>query len=402
MRTRVTSTGSLTSSSHLFTYKHRSTCGAAYSNASYFTYSGVLEEKKVEDVERSGFQACQKLGRLLPLNPFVISTQVDAVYPYSYSATGRWKAGSCPNQTHYEGSGLVALPKYWYFPEPEPSDAILGAVVNGAVAESRTAAWDGLTFLAELTETKALFRTSVLRLVRFREQLRTGPSRRELESLKDPRKYFEKFSELWLEARYGWLPVYYDMMSALKALNTHRKNTISIGRKRQLDAGSQTITYSGSGGMTHVETLEWSVTYRGWAASEFADDGRVSYDPLVTAYEIATLSFVLDWVIDVGTWLEAISPFQPGKTLGSCGSYQFDISRQRNSSGSNYSDATSNWTVVAPPTLSGSQSIRSYSRFPMATTLPGWNPRITLPRQIDALALASAFANGFVGKHWRL
>jgi hypothetical protein len=34
---------------------------------------------------------------------------------------------------------------------------------------------------------------------------------------------------------------------------------------------------------------------------------RVSFNPIVTGYELITLSFGLDWVVNVGQWLSAMS-----------------------------------------------------------------------------------------------
>jgi hypothetical protein len=413
MRIRTTISGSLVSTPYLYNQRTRSTCGASWFDQT-FTYKGGSQDvKTVEDIQTPGFQACQKLGRFLPLNPFTISTVSEQILPYTSSLVGTWRVGTCIGENHSEGSGLRTISGFT-LPNFEPNDVILGAVVNGAVAESRAAAWDGLTFLAELRETKALFASSIFRLSKLRDLLvkkhdadipkkwRDAIKSKDYASL--PREYYESFLKLWLEYRYGWSPIVYDIQSAVKALNTARKNTIAVGRSKQVDSGSSSKTsYLGAYNQyTSVETLEWNVTYRGWAASEFADDGRVSFDPLVTAYEVTTLSFVLDWLINVGTWLEAISPFQPGQTLGSCGSYQVDITRTRYLSGTNYTDATSNWTLNLPAQTVHTRNERLYSRLARGTTLPGWNPRITLPRQIDAIALASSFANGFSRQTWRL
>lgn len=415
MRERITSSGSLNSIEYSHLYRSRNSCGAPWGGfTDYKSYGGAKTTKITKDIEATGFHACRKAGGFLPLNPFDVRTISEQKLPYSPTLTGRWIGGSCPGEVHYQGSGPIAADVSWTLPEPEPDDAIITAVVNGAVANSRTAAWDGLTFLAELRETKELFAKSLLRLGKFRDLtvkrhdadlpkvFREIRQKRDLSEL--PRASWNLMSQLWLEYRYGWMPIVYDVKSAVTALNTFRKNTIARGRALQSNSGSKVAIHKiGSyNEYTYTEKCEFEVVYRGWAASEFADDGRVSFDPLVTAYEVTTLSFVLDWFLDVGTWLEAISPFQPGKTMGSCASYKFNVSREMHIEGTDYSDTVSNWTLDLPQTLIRSVNTRSYSRFAQGTTLPSWNPRITLFRQLDSLALFNSFVNGFSRKTMRL
>lgn len=386
MRVRSTTTGAFSSAN--VRQKKTRTCGGSISTTSTTTYSGVVTTKTIEDVEVPRFHHLLKCGRFLPLNPVTIVTTVETRTPGDIAEHYR-KPDSC---TLSPWTGLDTGPSQmadnFTLDEGYPSEAVISACVNEAVANSRSAAWDVLTFLAEFKQLQELFRTNLGRVTEF--GTRAANFARRVQS-KDRAK---AFAEKWLEYRYGWMPAIYDVGDALNAIQNDRVGWVR-GRGTQTvnvsDSASWNVVEAAYQTATFSETITGTHVVRGWAAADmgnspFTDFG---FDPLVTAWEIVPYSFVADWFIQVGTWINAVSPFQPGKVLGSCASIKSEITREISVNRSWHRDGTTNhWGAGS----GGSRRVEMtrYIRFPHDTSLPGWNPRITPERIIDGIALAIA------------
>jgi len=271
--------------------------------------------------------------------------------------------------------------------------AVITAVVNGAVADSRSAAWDVLTDMAEGRETLRLFQAAIRDVRRF-AFMTIADAQRSLRTTKHKHsvtKLRELISQRWLEYRYGWMPVVYSLQSAVQALAKEREEW-ERGRARQNIVDTTThYSEATSHGVRRqaTSTREVSIAVRGWAASEIRWQNSYGFDPLVTSYELLTLSFVLDWFIQVGTYLEAISPFAAGKTIGSCASIRMsEIVTTTATRTTLQNQAGVTWeTVTTRPSLTITTR-ESYSRFAASPSLPGFNPRINWKRTFDAIALA--------------
>jgi hypothetical protein len=263
---------------------------------------------------------------------------------------------------------------------------LLNAAVNNAVAEARSASWDVLTDLAELRQTIKLFGEGHALLSAQISQIAKYSSR----YLRSPRAFAQAVSSGWLRYRYGVMPTLYSLQDAVETFNRAQR-TYAFGRAMLSDNDSvQSINSIDTGAeiRTVTETLAYQRKYRGFSHASFdvlSDSYR--FDPLTTAYELLTLSFVLDWFLDIGTWLEAISPFAAGTTNVIMGSVQEVRTR------------TQHWHIDTYNTpgivRSGSydctsltETMHIYDRFFATTSLPGWNPRLNLPRMTDAISLA--------------
>lgn len=129
-------------------------------------------------------------------------------------------------------------------------------------------------------------------------------------------KGITKASETWLLYRYGVMPLWYSARDIVEALNKRsqvfKTTRAHVEEKRQEEFGSWN---TGPFGMKQPLNYKFVIDY------EFVDritykqcfDGNVigrliGVNPLVTAWELTTLSFVVDWFIQVGDFLQAISP----------------------------------------------------------------------------------------------
>jgi hypothetical protein len=120
---------------------------------------------------------------------------------------------------------------------------------------------------------------------------------------------FGKASKLWLEARYGWRTLIYD----LEDLNDAIRNFDDKRKRWSERAGTsyQTVTTSStniSGAYFNIirnNTLYWDVSVRGSVVADIQLQ-RFRANPIQTAWELIPYSFVLDWFIGVGDALSAI------------------------------------------------------------------------------------------------
>lgn len=165
-------------------------------------------------------------------------------------------------------------------------------LVQAAAAAIYAQGFDLTTFLGELPESARMFRNVVSRWAGL---AKTG-----------------QLAKMWLEGRYGWRSVYYDYQNVVAAL---KKGASGVKKKRFKKVRRDTFK------LKNVVTNDLSNTYEQMDET-ITDDievnlvGTVVADIVppdiqtnlaITSWELFTLSFVVDWVVDIGTWLEALS-----------------------------------------------------------------------------------------------
>jgi hypothetical protein len=117
-------------------------------------------------------------------------------------------------------------------------------------------------------------------------------------------------ASLWLEYRYGWRTLWYDILSINKAIID-----MNIGRERFTERSG--VTFSDS--ITSTETVidsdstlvktistDWSISHRGTVTADYLQP-TFNFNPMLTGYETFKLSFILGWFVDIGGWIEALS-----------------------------------------------------------------------------------------------
>lgn len=139
--------------------------------------------------------------------------------------------------------------------------------------------------------------------------------------------------EVWLEMRYGWLPAMADTVTVIGMIHESINNAVGKFRVARGDGDrvSQSDSYSGHVGcwlsevIEPVATIQHSylgrvsagVVYRckpvSRAQEVFGDLGLDLSSVPSTLWELIPASFVLDWYVNVGTWIRAVTP-RPGIT----------------------------------------------------------------------------------------
>lgn len=194
---------------------------------------------------------------------------------------------------------------------PEYGDAV--EAVKTAVVAANTNTYDLLTELAESKETLAMV-ISILRAVRrpleaykeFERQLRKNKNL-------SKEKMFEALQNKWMEYRYAIMPAFYSVQDISKLVK-ERDNAYKTDREKRV------LTYDN---VTDVPLVNTSSSYIYSAVSgttTIRATGKARYNlsnlnlrlfdqiglnPFVTAWELIPFSFVVDWFVNIGDWVQA-------------------------------------------------------------------------------------------------
>lgn len=133
-------------------------------------------------------------------------------------------------------------------------------------------------------------------------------------------------ARLELEYRYGWTPFVHDIVDSLKAINAEvlrgelQQRVFETAYGRRDATLEQTTPLSvgnlHGGAWTGTKTLTHKVNVKAYAKYRYLETSGLAarmqefgiFDVPRTAWDLVPLSFVSDWVIPVGQWLEAITP----------------------------------------------------------------------------------------------
>lgn len=130
-------------------------------------------------------------------------------------------------------------------------------------------------------------------------------------------------SKKWLEWRYGWGPLMMDISGTLQAISSGDfAQPRKMVRSTQTDTNSLIRVIPGwTSGNLHVSLGEWSLGVTESLVREIRAyvmyEAGLKYQSMrafgiesfpSTAWELLPWSFVIDWFIPVGDWLEAVEP----------------------------------------------------------------------------------------------
>lgn len=143
----------------------------------------------------------------------------------------------------------------------------------------------------------------------------------------------------WLEFQYGWKPLLLDSMQAVHLAQTFRQRLgerLLVVRATEKDSVSGSKQFSGisppsgnytfwkaSGSKTagYEASANAGVLFRTknrTPAQQLVSDSRLGLDSLIqTGWEVIPYSFVVDWFVRVGPWLEAVVPNPDITIMGS-------------------------------------------------------------------------------------
>lgn len=279
-------------------YKRENSACTVYTNGTG-SFTSERDWKITHGVDVPNYYARKRRGELLPMTAF-------HQWEESGSASGQGLVSkstlACKTYPNYWTTPSVpSFLSAWYIAyDMATPDAVHAKAaealqdeyyVQAAAAKIYASGWDALTFASELDKTVQMFKGFVKNLAK---NLRSpmGPER------------------LWLEGRYGWRQVMFDIKDIQKAINSiddrrKRYRQSAGGSSNSTELSTKAVSWvSGTHVYPVVDTYE--VNTRGTVVADITPP-KIQLNPVITGWELTRLSFVLDWVINVGQWLEAMS-----------------------------------------------------------------------------------------------
>jgi hypothetical protein len=204
-------------------------------------------------------------------------------------------------------------------------------------------------------------------------------------------------SARWLEVRYGWLPLIYDVQGALKALGAVRKPRFTArgfanSSKSLITNG--TAYYFGISGLGINWALTQNLEKRVRAFILYEVDARSFISQKLgllqlpsSAWELVPWSFVIDWFVDIGSWLDSLTPRVGINILAEGYTLATQHDRVRSVTSTSFVAPYSNESGLTGTSdqWSGRSKVRKVGLPPFP--LPRVNVKFNPKRAIDSLAL---------------
>lgn len=181
------------------------------------------------------------------------------------------------------------------------------ALVTQVVADRNNGEYDLLTEIAEMPETLAFLGESVSKVFFMTCDLDAEARLKRLQM--GPGKRFAKwFSDHWLRGRYALLPIMYSIMDIQKSLEVMGQEYAEY--KSQVSIDSQ-HTSAGAG---IVQEIEHNAIHRCFIKSRYTAESILSdirrilnVNLFSTLWQTQTLSFVVDWAVNINDYIEALT-----------------------------------------------------------------------------------------------
>lgn len=309
--------GSVGPSTHTFQAPYSGTSNGSDTLSAYDPWSYW----RTRGAETPSFYKRLRAGELLPINAY--STRKIEVSQPKGDKTYYYACGTSNRTDYYQPEPVSS----WIGPEMTYGIDVIDApdliedpkvelVLQQAAARLAMSQHDTLTFLAELHKLRDLWSGAATRLIDL-----IG------------RRGWKRSSNAWLEGRYGWRQLYFDAVdisAAIESFNASRAISSERFGITDSDSGSSTrdIVIGTSNDLIYwtvpcLTTWQSEIGYRGLASSKF-EAPAFGFNPITTAWELIPLSFVVDWIVGVGTALHVLS----GRVLNPDAQYGYGLLRR--------------------------------------------------------------------------
>lgn len=177
--------------------------------------------------------------------------------------------------------------------------------VQQAAARIYGRGWDALTFMAEFHKLVKMFRTAVPKLLKLLTEFQKW------RTSSDAIRFGYSLIDEWLETRYGWRILLYDLEDIETLIREIDNDELSRVKDRAGDDWSDSIDEMEFYQDASIRFEQHYVTgrtlsVRGNVIADFLPSKVTTNLPL-TAWELTRFSFVVDWFINVGRAIEAMS-----------------------------------------------------------------------------------------------
>lgn len=218
------------------------------------------------------------------------------------------------------------------YPTRLPYSALCADAINEAFAASHQRDVMGVVDLLEMDKTVDMLRCQLGRIDKIRDKslfkgkLKVVRKNRNLKIQEyQPKSIHGRAADsagLWLETQYGILPLMMSIEGLVKALGTvsekaniqtYRGNSVAQDNLSKTKVVTSTWTGLLSYTDTYSVTIDQSINARAGVISRYSPSlrarlGMETRDLVPAGYELIKFSFLLDWWLDIGTYLEAVTP----------------------------------------------------------------------------------------------
>jgi hypothetical protein len=309
------------------TFTKNGSTNSGYATYAYERSNGMRRRKPKGWIPPTGYNfkylfiTCQE-GKCSYQNDFVSSTCTGLV-------------GADPNQAWFNGNTHYDL-----CCTEAAAVADDEGLVNRALIKARNKLKSsdinlGVAF-AERKLTARLVGDTTVRLAKSLRQLRRGEIRSAMRTLgiangkREPRG--GSVPQKWLELQYGWKPLLSDVYGACDALSKRDKKDWSVVAKGSARStkvlllgcklGEAPFYYSGANVVTRIERGAFVRIDAQPANEVLISLGALGLtNPALIAWELVPFSFVVDWFLPIGGWLESLDATLGFQILGCSTSY---------------------------------------------------------------------------------
>lgn len=327
--------------------------------------------KETVDVVTPNFSKLQAEGRIIN-NP-MWSSEVE-----SSGGDSGWKFQNVQKGTTYYGEcqGDWGLSSY----KKPANPGLDGAIIDRLKSTTATAAWagvdvgefQGLAALGELHQTLNLLGDPVRELQKFLWQKAWASAdwNRARGRAEKAKALGRLISSLWLQYQYAFRPLIMDLEAILKELHEQSFSIRRTSRSTAKESKSYTTQYVGRNAGIEVdftETVNQTYTVRSGVLYEGAIDPLKQFGLHWTnlpsaAWELVPWSFVADWFINVGDYLQSITPKVGVRILAGFTSVKVETTVIRKSGAARLPVA--GWVTLRSPNGTDVANYRNYSRTP--------------------------------------
>lgn len=261
----------------------------------------------------------------------------------------------------------------------------LDEFVQGAAAKIYNTGFDVSTFVAEMGDLRRTFLGLVNKLAGIKKGLIK-------KGLKNPKKAIYALEETYLELRYGWRPLMYDIVEFDETLRNFEERRTRwserVGITETWSSNSEeTIDLGVYGGNQHAAIADvWTLSKRGSVTADVMLD-KWKTNAALTGWEIIPFSFVVDWFLSVGQAISASSLLLSADAVASSAGYK--ITRERTIQSSVSDNPQTNITYVHDTTWTPESSSKIVYSERIPTSVP-ISPQVAV--NLDAYKVADAVA----------
>lgn len=266
------------------------------------------DREVVWGVDTPQFHERLRKGELLPFTDYVKHVIVETPGSYNYTLNNSTytynpshKADGIPYSYSVRNLGYGEAAAF----ADANERSVKWALAQKALGALYSQGMDALTFLAELSKTAKMLVSKFRQVVTFvaSYDFRVPPK-----WIRDGLN-IRTLNNEWLEWRYGWRILLYDLMSFAAALDLPGE----VKRYKERAGYQQTWaqSYSKSHSWASINADEpyrrsFTLNERVMVVGDFSIP-PFRFNPLMTVYELVSYSFVFDWFFSVGRAIEATS-----------------------------------------------------------------------------------------------